>query len=177
MDEPFIFFLARSYKPPLYFKLFFKVRIFNSNEEYYVRNDISLSGPPLCLCYIHTEIGEELEEDKTTETEYSSNFVAIGSITNEIQIWDLDVIDSPGPEYTFTGHKKGASVVRQSFKIIWFTGQSFDFWWACWFLDSWRKFWFFLPKLFDFWKKIRFLTKNFDFWPKFRFLAKVSIFG
>jgi len=88
-----------------------EVRIFNTNEEYYVRNDISLSGPPLCLCYVHTEIGQALDEEDDENAEYSSNFVAIGSITNEIQIWDLDVIDSPGPAYTLTGHKKGSSII------------------------------------------------------------------
>lgn len=93
-----------------------EVRIFNKNEEYYVRNDISLSGPPLCLCYVHTEIGEAAEEDMgdAENTEYSSNFVAIGSITNEIQIWDLDLIDAPGPSYNLKGHKKGSSVVSLS---------------------------------------------------------------
>ena len=51
-----------------------------------------MSGPPLCLCYIHTEIGQELEDDeKTDEDEYANNFVAVGSITNEIQIWVCDV--------------------------------------------------------------------------------------
>ena len=42
----------------------------------------------MCLCYINTEIGQELEdEENNEETEYASNFVAVGSITNEIQIW------------------------------------------------------------------------------------------
>ena len=42
----------------------------------------------MCLCYINTEIGQELEEEENNEeTEYASNFVAVGSITNEIQIW------------------------------------------------------------------------------------------
>ena len=42
----------------------------------------------MCLCYINTEIGQELEDEENyEETEYASNFVAVGSITNEIQIW------------------------------------------------------------------------------------------
>ena len=60
-----------------------------------MRNDISLSGPPLCMCFIHSEIGQDPEVDPEdmvldADTEYSSNFVAVGSITNEIQIWVSD---------------------------------------------------------------------------------------
>lgn len=79
-----------------------------------MRNDISLSGPPLCLCYVNTEIGEVIDDDGDAKAEYSSNFVAIGSITNEIQIWDLDVMDSPGPSYTLTGHRQSSAVISLS---------------------------------------------------------------
>ncbi|CAG5089675.1 Oidioi.mRNA.OKI2018_I69.PAR.g12301.t1.cds [Oikopleura dioica] len=89
-----------------------EVRIFNSNEEYYVRNDIPLSGPPLVLAYINSEIGEAVEEEEGAE--YGNNFVAVGTITSEIQIWDLDIINAPGPAYVLNGHKKDTAVVSLS---------------------------------------------------------------
>jgi len=82
------------------------VRIFNSNEEYYVRNDIPLSGPPLVLAYINSEIGEAVDGNEEDEVEYGNNFVAVGTITSEIQIWDLDITNAPGPAYVLNGHQK-----------------------------------------------------------------------
>jgi len=88
-----------------------EVRIFNSNEEYYVRNDIPLSGPPLVLAYINSEIGEAVDGNEEDEVEYGNNFVAVGTITSEIQIWDLDITNAPGPAYVLNGHQKDTAVV------------------------------------------------------------------
>ena len=63
------------------------------NDEFYVRNDIPLSSPPLCLAYVKAEIGQVVEEASNgAKVEYSSNFVAIGCLGGLIQIWDLDVL-------------------------------------------------------------------------------------
>jgi len=113
-----------------------EVRIFNLSDEFYVRNDISLESPPLCLCYINQEIGTETEEiknikkedsdanvedtfkhgngSKDVKNEYSQNFVAVGCLKGAIQIWDLDVLDAPGPAYTLIGHDRSSMVISLS---------------------------------------------------------------
>jgi len=95
-----------------------EVRIFNLSDEFYVRNDISLESPPLCLCYINQEIGTETDETKKEsldgKQEYSSNFVAVGCLKGAIQIWDLDVLDAPGPAYTLIGHERSSMVISLS---------------------------------------------------------------
>jgi len=95
-----------------------EVRIFNLSDEFYVRNDISLESPPLCLCYINQEIGTETDETKKESSdgkqEYSSNFVAVGCLKGAIQIWDLDVLDAPGPAYTLIGHERSSMVISLS---------------------------------------------------------------
>ena len=70
-----------------------EVRIFNMDDEFYVRNDISLDSPPLCLSYINFEIGQETEDGNGDTTEqYADNFVAVGCLKGQIQIWDLDIL-------------------------------------------------------------------------------------
>jgi len=95
-----------------------EVRIFNLSDEFYVRNDISLDSPPLCLCYINQEIGTETDETPKKsldgKQEYSSNFVAVGCLKGAIQIWDLDVLDAPGPAYTLIGHDRSSMVISLS---------------------------------------------------------------
>jgi len=92
-----------------------EVRIFNLSDEFYVRNDISLESPPLCLCYINQEIGTETEKESLDDKqEYSSNFVAVGCLKGAIQIWDLDVLDAPCPAYTLIGHDRSSMVISLS---------------------------------------------------------------
>ena len=83
-----------------------EVRIFNLKDEFYVRNDIPLDTPPLCLVYLSSEIGVEAETDPAKKEDYASNFVAIGCLNGIIQIWDLDILDAPGPAYTLRGHDR-----------------------------------------------------------------------
>ena len=71
-----------------------------------MRNDIPLSGPPLVLAYINSEIGEAADGEQEDNVEYGNNFVAVGTITSEIQIWDLDITNAPGPAYVLNGHQK-----------------------------------------------------------------------
>jgi len=91
-----------------------EVRIFNLSDEFYVRNDISLESPPLCLCYINQEIGTEEKELSKDQNQYSQNFVAVGCLKGAIQIWDLDVLDAPGPAYTLIGHDRSSMVISLS---------------------------------------------------------------
>merc|ERR1719454_967315 len=49
--------------------------------------------------------------EESSNVEYSSNFVAIGCLAGLIQIWDLDVLDAPGPAYSLRGHAQESMVI------------------------------------------------------------------
>jgi len=91
-----------------------EVRIFNLQDEFYVRNDIQLDTPPLCMTYLNSEIGVEAaqgDNEQQQQQEYATNFVAIGCLKGIVQIWDLDILDAPGPAYTLRGHDRDAMVI------------------------------------------------------------------
>ena len=62
------------------------------------------------LVYINSEIGEAVDGEE--DVEYGNNFVAVGTITSEIQIWDLDITNAPGPAYVLNGHQKVTTLLR-----------------------------------------------------------------
>ncbi|KIY03877.1 uncharacterized protein Z520_00568 [Fonsecaea multimorphosa CBS 102226] len=60
-------------------------------DNLYVHHDIMLPAVPLCVEWINVPVG------KDAESRSDGNFVAIGTMNPEIEIWDLDVIDSMYP--------------------------------------------------------------------------------
>ncbi|CAG7970992.1 unnamed protein product [Penicillium salamii] len=60
-------------------------------DNLYVHHDIMLPGIPLCTEWIDMPVG------KNTEGRTQGNFVAIGTMEPDIEIWDLDVVDSMYP--------------------------------------------------------------------------------
>ena len=58
-----------------------------------------------------------MEEEEGAE--YGNNFVAVGTITSEIQIWDLDIINAPGPAYVLNGHKKVTEINFTRKNLTW----------------------------------------------------------
>jgi len=74
------------------------VYVYNEEEDScYVHHDILLDSFPLCL--------EWLSFDAALEGK-SGNYVAVGSMESDIQIWDLDIIDTVEPAFTLAGYKK-----------------------------------------------------------------------
>lgn len=61
-------------------------------DNLYVHHDIMLPGIPLCLEWLDVPVGSKPEENRTT-----GNFVAVGTMEPDIEIWDLDVVDSMYP--------------------------------------------------------------------------------
>ncbi|KAJ4522928.1 rRNA-processing protein [Exophiala dermatitidis] len=59
-------------------------------DNLYVHHDIMLPAVPLCVEWINFPVG-----DNSGRTE--GNFVAVGTMSPEIEVWDLDVVDSMYP--------------------------------------------------------------------------------
>lgn len=60
-------------------------------DNIYVHHDIMLPAIPLCLEWIDVPMG------KPESTKSQGNLVAVGMMAPEIEIWDLDVVDSMYP--------------------------------------------------------------------------------
>lgn len=63
----------------------------DEDDNLYVHHDIMLPAVPLCVEWINVPVG------KGSESRTEGNFVAIGTMNPEIEIWDLDVVDSMYP--------------------------------------------------------------------------------
>lgn len=63
----------------------------DEGDNLYVHHDIMLPAVPLCVEWINAPVG------KGAETRETGNFVAIGTMSPEIEVWDLDVVDSMYP--------------------------------------------------------------------------------
>nr|XP_053641425.1 periodic tryptophan protein 1 homolog [Cherax quadricarinatus]XP_053641433.1 periodic tryptophan protein 1 homolog [Cherax quadricarinatus]XP_053641441.1 periodic tryptophan protein 1 homolog [Cherax quadricarinatus] len=78
-----------------------EVYVYNGEESsFYVHHDILLPAAPLCMEWLNYDPGDEQLKP--------ANMVAIGSMSPEIQVWDLDLIDCLEPAYTLgkRGKKK-----------------------------------------------------------------------
>lgn len=60
-------------------------------DNLYVHHDIMLPAIPLCIEWLDIPVG------KNTEQRTSGNFVAVGTMESDIEIWDLDVVDCMYP--------------------------------------------------------------------------------
>jgi periodic tryptophan protein 1 len=60
-------------------------------DNLYVHHDIMLPAVPLCVEWIDLPVG------KNTDGRTTGNFVAVSTMRPEIEIWDLDVVDSMYP--------------------------------------------------------------------------------
>ncbi|KAL4884373.1 WD40-repeat-containing domain protein [Aspergillus karnatakaensis] len=61
-------------------------------DNLYVHHDIMLPAIPLCLEWLDFPVGKSGEDASAT-----GNFVAVGTMEPDIEVWDLDVVDSMYP--------------------------------------------------------------------------------
>ncbi|KAE8150297.1 WD40-repeat-containing domain protein [Aspergillus avenaceus] len=63
----------------------------DQDDNLYVHHDIMLPAIPLCVEWLDFPVG------KNTEGRTTGNFVAVGTMEPDIEIWDLDIVDCMYP--------------------------------------------------------------------------------
>jgi periodic tryptophan protein 1 len=63
----------------------------DDNDNLYVHHDIMLPAIPLCVEWVDLPVGQD------TGKPSHGNFVAVGTMSPEIEVWDLDTVDSMYP--------------------------------------------------------------------------------
>ena len=61
-------------------------------DNLYVHHDIMLPATPLCIEWLNTSIGKD-----AASSDSGGNFVAVGTMDPDIELWDLDTVDSMYP--------------------------------------------------------------------------------
>lgn len=69
--------------------------VYNQQDDIYVHHEVYLPAYPLCFEYL----------DFSSDSDSKVNFVAIGDMQKDINVWDLDTVDVLDPVFTLTGHK------------------------------------------------------------------------
>ena len=72
-----------------------EIHLWNADEQdFYVHHDILIDKFPLCVEWLSFDAGDqdEIEGDRTP-----GNYIALGCMSPQIEIWDIDIIDTSEP--------------------------------------------------------------------------------
>lgn len=72
-----------------------EVQVYSEVEDHYVHHDIILPAYPICFEWLNY----------SANCEESVNYIAIGDMTKEISIWDIDTVNTLEPVYKLIGHE------------------------------------------------------------------------
>ena len=75
------------------------------NSNLFVHHEIMLNAYPLCLEWLKYAPGSEAASGK-------GNYIAVGTFSPSIEIWNLDIIDAVAPEITLGGATQSAANVN-----------------------------------------------------------------
>lgn len=76
---------------------YLEVHVYEEDEDnLYTHHDIMLPSFPLCVEWIGTAIGVSSNSNEMT-TSWMGNFAAVGTFDPEIEIWNLNVLETPYP--------------------------------------------------------------------------------
>lgn len=76
-----------------------EIYVYDENEEnLYVHHDLMLPSFPLCLEWLdYPPVSDSSSRSETAPTNAFGNYVAVGTLDPEIEIWSLDTIDAMYP--------------------------------------------------------------------------------
>ncbi|KAK4337123.1 hypothetical protein RND71_043882 [Anisodus tanguticus] len=83
-----------------------EVYVYNE-EDNFVHHDVYLPAFPMCIETINFD----------SKNEKNCNWAAIGDMTKEIKIWDIDIVNELEPLYTLKGHKDSVIDLSWNHKI------------------------------------------------------------
>ncbi|CAI2178876.1 12936_t:CDS:10, partial [Funneliformis geosporum] len=81
-----------------------------ADDNLYIHHDMMLPSFPLCLEWLDFRLGRK------AGTEGSGNYIAVGTFDPEIEIWDLDTLDSMYPD-AILGNQEGIKKKKKKSKV------------------------------------------------------------
>ncbi|KAB8766454.1 hypothetical protein FH972_026614 [Carpinus fangiana] len=85
----------------------------DAEDNLYVHHDVMLPAIPLAVEWLNVRVGSSRDKTQPTGPSTHGNFVAVGTLDPDIEIWDLDTVDCMYPAAILgAGHASSAYAAR-----------------------------------------------------------------